>query len=96
MSAGALLLKRGIGLVGLSVLGAAGHVFGQLLIAALLVVQHQSIWLLLPVFLLFALVSGLVNGFVADLLVDYLLQHPAFSACRKGFGSGVLLRGKET
>lgn len=86
MSAGALVLRRGIGLVGLSILGAAGHVCGQLLIASLVIVQHQSIWLLLPAFLLFALVSGVVNGLAADLLVDYLLKHPAFAACRKGFG----------
>jgi len=86
MSFGALLLKRGIGLVGLSVLGATGHVLGQLLIAGLVVVQHQAIWLLLPIFLLFTLVSGVINGLVADLLVDYLLQHPAFAACRKVFG----------
>ncbi|WP_020678197.1 Gx transporter family protein [Geopsychrobacter electrodiphilus] len=86
MSAGAILLKRGIGLVGLSVLGATGHVFGQLLIADLVVVQHQAIWLLLPVFLLVALVSGVINGLVSDLLVDYLLRHPAFSTVRKGFG----------
>lgn len=86
MTGGALLLHRGIGLVGLSILGATGHVCGQLLIAGLVVVQHQSIWLLLPVFLLFALVSGVINGFAADLLVDYLLQHPVFAACRKGFG----------
>lgn len=86
MSAGALLLKKGIGLVGLSILGASGHVCGQLVIASLIVVQHQSIWLLFPAFLLFALVSGIVNGLAADLLVDYLLTHPAFSVCRKGFG----------
>ncbi len=86
MSVGALLLRRGIGPVGLSVLGASGHVGGQLLIAGLVVVQHASIWLLLPVFLLFALVSGVLNGLAADLLVDYLLQHPAFASCRKLFG----------
>lgn len=86
MTAGALLLHRGIGLVGLSTLGATGHVCGQLIIASLVVVQHQSIWLLLPAFLLFALVSGILNGLAADLLVDYLLLHPAFSACRKRFG----------
>ncbi len=87
MTVGAVLLHRGIGLVGLSILGAAGHVCGQLLIASLVVVQHQSIWILLPAFLLFALISGVINGLAADLLVDYLLPHPAFSACRKGFGN---------
>lgn len=32
---------------------------------------------------LLALVSGVLNGLAADLLVDYLLEYPAFSACRK-------------
>lgn len=86
MSAGAVLLRRGIGLVGLSVLGASGHVCGQLLIAEWIVVQHAAIWLLLPAFLLFALVSGVLNGFAADYLTDQLLRQEAFAACRKSFG----------
>ncbi len=86
VTGGALLLRRGVSLIGLSVLGAAGHVCGQLLMAGLVVIQHQSIWFLLPAFLLFALVSGVLNGFAADLLVDHLLPHPAFGACHKRFG----------
>ncbi len=87
MSAGVVLLRRGIGLVGLSVLGACGHVFGQLLVAEQVVVQHASVWLLLPAFLFFALISGVLNGLAADYLTDYLLRHPAFGNCRKSFGT---------
>lgn len=86
MSGGAILLRRSIGLVGLSVLGAAGHVVGQLVMAEKVVVQHGAIWVLLPAFLFFALFSGILNGFAADYLTDYLLKHPAFGACRKRYG----------
>lgn len=86
MSGGAVILQRRVGLVGLSVLGATGHVCGQLLMAERLIVQHSSIWLLLPAFLLFALISGVLNGFAADYLTDYLLKHPAFAACYKRYG----------
>jgi uncharacterized membrane protein len=71
-----------IGPVGVSVLGALGHVFGQLLVAWLLIVRHSSIWLLLPFFLLFALISGMVNGIAADMLIESLLKHPAFARLR--------------
>ncbi len=86
MTFGASLLRRDVSLIGLSVLGATGHIFGQLLMASLVVVQHQAIWFFLPFFLIFALVSGVINGFAADLLTDYLLPHPAFVACRKAYG----------
>lgn len=73
------LFRSRIGPVGVSVLGALGHVGGQLLIAWLLIVQHPSIWLMLPFFLLFSLVSGIINGLAADMLLEFLLKHPAFS-----------------
>jgi len=66
-----------IGPVGVSVLGALGHVTGQLLIAWLLIVRHSSIWMMLPFFLLFALISGMVNGIAADMLIESLRKHPA-------------------
>ena len=69
-----------IGPVGVSVLGALGHVFGQLLVAWLLIVRHSSIWLMLPFFLLFALISGMVNGIAADMLLKALRKQPAFAA----------------
>jgi len=68
-----------IGPVGVSVLSALGHASGQLLIAWLLIVRHPSIWLMLPFFLLFSLISGIINGLAADMLLEFLLKHPAFS-----------------
>jgi heptaprenyl diphosphate synthase len=71
-----------VGPVGISVLGALGHVTGQLLMAWLLIVRHSSIWMLLPFFLLFALISGMVNGLAAHMLIEALRKHPAFSRAR--------------
>jgi len=77
------LFRPHIGPVGVSVLGALGHVSGQLLIAWLLIVRHPSIWLMLPFFLLFSLISGIINGVAADMLLEFLLKHPAFARLKK-------------
>ncbi|MDO3378398.1 Gx transporter family protein [Geoalkalibacter halelectricus] len=68
-----------LGPVGASVLGAMGHACGQMLIAWALLVRHDGLWLLLPFFLLISLLTGLVNGFVASLLIEALRGHRAFS-----------------
>jgi len=73
------LWREKIGPVGVSVIGALGHITGQLLIAWLVVIRHPSIWLLLPFFLLFALISGIINGLAADYLLESLYRHPVFS-----------------
>jgi len=78
MSCGRLLCGRWLGPVGTSVLGALGHVSGQLLIAWLVVIRHPGIWMLLPFFLLFALISGIFNGLAAYFLLNSLAKHPAF------------------
>jgi heptaprenyl diphosphate synthase len=79
MSLGYKLWQNKIGPIGVSVLGALGHVTGQLLIAWLVVIRHPSIWMLLPFFLLFALISGIINGLAADYLLTSLYKHPAFA-----------------
>ncbi len=61
-------------------LGALGHVSGQLAVAWLLLVRSPGLWHLYPIFVLFALVTGIVNGVAADLLLDLLRPHPAFAA----------------
>jgi len=83
MSFGYKLWQNKIGPVGVSVLGAIGHVTGQLLIAWLVVIRHPSIWMLLPFFLLFALISGIVNGLAADYFLASLYNHPAFAGLKK-------------
>ncbi len=71
---------RRLGPVGVSALGAAGHAAGQMLIASLVLVRHPGLWALFPFFLLFALLTGIANGVAADLVLDALRGHPAFSA----------------
>lgn len=79
MTAAFRFLRPSIGPVGVSVFGALGHAAGQLLIAWLLIVRHPSIWLMLPFFLLFSLISGIINGLAADMLLEFLLKQPAFA-----------------
>lgn len=79
MSLSWLLWRPLAGPVGISVMGAFGHVGGQLLIAWLLIIRHPSIWMMLPFFLLFSLISGILNGLATDFLLESLLKHPAFS-----------------
>lgn len=79
MSGAYLLWKGRIGPVGVSILGGLGHVSGQLVIAWLVVVRHPSIWMLLPFFLIFALISGIVNGLAAGYLVELLERRQTLS-----------------
>jgi heptaprenyl diphosphate synthase len=67
-----------IGPIGVSALGAVGHAAGQMLAAWLIVIRHDAIWRLFPFFLLFALITGVANGVVADLILQKLRRHPAF------------------
>jgi len=69
---------KNIGPVGVSAVGAAGHATGQMIVARWLLVQHPGVWLLYPYFLLFALATGVFNGFIADYLIEILNRHPAF------------------
>ena len=59
------LPRRVFGPVTASVLAAFAHIGGQLLLARLWLVPHDGIFLLIPVFSLFALIFGIVNGLVA-------------------------------
>ncbi|ORJ62205.1 Gx transporter family protein [Geothermobacter hydrogeniphilus] len=68
-----------LGPIGASLLGAAGHATGQLLVAWLLLVRHAGLWTLYPPLLLFALGAGLLNGIAADVLIGTLRRHPAFA-----------------
>ncbi len=90
MSLAFWLWRPKIGPVGVSLIGALGHASGQLLIAWLLIVRHPSIWMMLPFFLLFALISGMVSGLAADFLIESLLKHPAFERLRNMVGREVL------
>ncbi len=79
MTAAHRLCGARIGPVGVSVLGAAGHATGQMLVAYLVLVRHPGLWQMYPFFLLFALGTGIANGVAADLLLELLRGHPAFA-----------------
>jgi heptaprenyl diphosphate synthase len=64
--------------IGISVVGAAGHALGQILAARLLVIQHAAIWQIMPIFLFFTILSGVLTGWLAAGLLEQLRQHPAF------------------
>ncbi len=80
MTLGFGLGRYRLGPVGASVLGALGHVVGQMIIAWLVVIRHPGIWMLFPFFLLFALISGVFNGLASCFLLNALGKHPAFSS----------------
>ena len=79
MTGSRALAGRRIGPVGVSVLGAAGHASGQMLIAWLLLIRTPGLWHLYPYFLLFSLGTGIANGVAADLVLETLRGHPAFA-----------------
>jgi heptaprenyl diphosphate synthase len=64
--------------VGISTAGAAGHALGQIMAARLLIIQHAAIWQIFPLFLFFAIVAGVLTGWLAAGLLEKLRQHPAF------------------
>ncbi|MEJ2470532.1 MAG: Gx transporter family protein [Desulfuromonadales bacterium] len=72
--------------IGVSVAGAASHVCGQVLIARWLILRHDALWQVLPPLLLFAVLSGILTGWLATLLIDQIGQHPAFKTVPTGPG----------
>lgn len=59
------LPRRWFGPVSLSLLSSFAHITGQLLLARVWLVPHDGLWLLVPVFAVFALLFGLANGLAA-------------------------------
>ena len=80
MSGAKTLFGHFISPIGVSVLGAVGHIAGQLLVAWLILIRHGGLWNLFPVFVLFAMATGIANGWATVLLLDTLKKHPIFSS----------------
>lgn len=78
MTAAYRLAGPRIGPVGVSLLGAAGHVTGQLL-AAVWLLRQAALWRLWPVLLLLALGSGVFTGWLADRLLERLRRTPGLT-----------------
>jgi len=78
--------------IGVSATGAAGHALGQILAARLLIIQHEAIWQVAPLFLFFTVFSGVLTGWLAAVLLQRLRQHPAFQVagetCNEQTGKG--------
>lgn len=69
------LLKNLFGPVGLSLLGAVAHNTAQLVLAYFLFIQRiEAVLIISPVILLIGTMTGLVNGFVSELLIRNLLK----------------------
>ena len=68
--------RGGLSPVGISVAGAAAHAGGQLVAAWWLLVRHPAIAQALPVLLLLSVVSGLLTGWLAAVLVEHLQRNP--------------------
>jgi len=63
------LPARWFGPVSQSILAAFAHIGGQVLLARIWLVPHNGVFYLVPVFALFALVFGIINGLVAARLL---------------------------
>ena len=64
--------------IGVSTLGAAAHATGQIFAARLLVIQHEAIWQIFPLFLFFTVFAGILTGWLTTLFLEQARQHPAF------------------
>jgi heptaprenyl diphosphate synthase len=65
----ARLPARWFGPVSQSILAAFAHIGGQVLLARLWLVPHDGVFYLVPVFALFALAFGIINGLIAARLL---------------------------
>lgn len=77
----ALVLKFSdlLGMVGISVLGAAAHNIGQLIMATF-VLHFPGIFLYLPVMLIFSVPTGVLTGLLVNELVKYIKATDRFNS----------------
>ena len=65
-----LLNKKYFSLVSFSIISAFLHMFGQLLLARLWLIPHDGVWLMSPLLFLVAAIFGLVNGIIAEKILE--------------------------
>ncbi len=63
---------RYLSLIGISLIGAYTHTLTQLALASFILIGHTGIFFLLPVFMIMALLTGLLNGVGALILTNHL------------------------
>ena len=67
--------RRGLmapGPVGLGILAAMAHMFGQFYAAYWLFIPHKALFNLLPVLMTAALIFGIISGLIAASMINYL------------------------
>lgn len=65
-------------LVGISVMGAYAHNIAQLTIVYLLFIRHVEVFYVLPILLLFGILTGVLNGVAATYLTTYMARFSPF------------------
>ena len=65
------LPKKYFSIISLGIIAAFGHILGQFLIARIWIIPHDSIFNLLPLFLISALIFGMLSGFITNTLLKH-------------------------
>lgn len=65
-----------LGPVGFCLLAATAHMTAQVLVAWILFIPHPGLLRLLPVFLLVALLTGMINGLISQRALEYIRKDP--------------------
>lgn len=63
------LPKKYFSVITLSLLAAIAHILGQLMMVRLWLIPHSSVAYLIPIFMLAALVFGIINGLITQKLI---------------------------
>jgi len=65
------LPKKYFSVISLGIIAAFGHILGQFFIARIWIIPHDSIFNLLPLFLISSLIFGVLSGFITNTLLEH-------------------------
>ena len=68
------LPRLNFSIISLSLIASFGHIIGQFIIARLWIIPHDSIFNLLPLFLISALIFGIFSAFICNALLKHKLN----------------------
>jgi len=72
-------MPKGIfSLIGTSVAGAIGHMAAQVLLASF-IIQHFALIHIIPLFILAAIITGIINGYCAQVVLNVMQSQKRFS-----------------
>ncbi|MCF7792456.1 MAG: Gx transporter family protein [Candidatus Cloacimonetes bacterium] len=61
-------------ILGISIAGAVGHNFGQMIIVRLVLIKENSIFYLTPVLIIMGIATGIITGYLAKIFIDKLKE----------------------